>query len=99
MKVGRFLKCLREEEGYSQDEWAYIFGVSAAYVGRVERSKVTDIDLDLKRYLHSIQFKYDSEVLGSIICGLNDYQLQRETILTMAREHNIKRDNLVFQFV
>ena len=98
MKVGKFLKIFREGADKSQEEWAWSFGVSPAYVGRVERGE-TDHDNQFNDYMNKIQFHYDSETLGAVICGIRDYHLQKAQIMNFAMQHGITKEDMKINYV
>ena len=65
LQLGRYLRSVREEHGWSQEDLAYECGVHRTYVGAVERGEYNVTLLTLRRITDTLGIKLVNAI-GSV---------------------------------
>ncbi len=68
LTIGKLLKCIREEQGLSQEQFASLFGRAQRDISFFEADRA----VSHKEFLNAVAVRFNDEVLSAYICGERD---------------------------
>ena len=81
MTIGKLLKCIREEQGLSQEAFGVLFGRSQRDISFFE----TDRAIPSKEFLDAVAADTGDDVLTAYICGERDRDVIRWAVRNSLR--------------
>ncbi len=68
LTIGKVLKCIREEQGLSQEDFGALFGRAQRDISFFEADRA----VPHKEFLNAVAVRFNDEVLSAYICGERD---------------------------